>query len=128
MKHALIALCLTLSVVACKTTHTIYNADTTLSTVNIKDKTLKRAIIEALLYKRWHVISEEENKIIAGINVRQHYAEIEIPYQNGSFEINYRDSKKLDYDAAKNGIHRNYNKWIQLLESEIQRNAYLLDN
>lgn len=122
MKYILLILVTVFALSGCNTTHPIYNADATASK-SVSSNEMKRAIIDALIYKRWNIVSDDGNTIVADINVRQHYAEIKIDYTADSFKINYLSSKNLDYDGEKQGIHRNYNKWIQLLERQIQGNV-----
>ena len=50
--------------------------------------------------------------------MRQHTAVVDIRYSPESYSISYRDSAVLLYDGQV--IHRNYNKWVQLLSERIQ--------
>ena len=52
--------------------------------------------------------------------VRQHFASVDIHYDSNSYSIRYKDSKVLMYDGTN--IHRNYNKWVQLLDQQIKLN------
>ena len=70
----------------------------------------------AARYKRWSVAKVEEGYLRAEIHVRKHFAAIDIRYTPESYSITYRDSEVLRYDGTK--IHRNYNKWIKLIENE----------
>jgi len=47
------------------------------------------------------------------------FVEIEICYTANDYQINYIDSKNLDADLEKKRIHRNYVRWIQNLDKEI---------
>lgn len=125
MKKILLILATLTLLTACKTTQPIYNANVTLTT-DLSNNKIEKAIIQAINYKQWRVLSKTDNKIVAAINVRSHYAEIVITYNQAKFEINYQNSNNLDFNAEKQGIHRNYNKWINLLANEIQRNINLL--
>lgn len=72
--------------------------------------------------RRWTPVLERKNKITATISVRsKHFAEIEIPFTADKYSIIYRSSKNLDYSEKNQLIHRNYNKWIHMLQSSIQR-------
>ncbi|WP_286272194.1 hypothetical protein [Thalassotalea hakodatensis] len=124
MKYIIFSILVTLTLVGCKTSQAIYNTKASVP-VNINNETMKKSIIDALLYKRWRVLKTNDNNIIAGIDVRDHYAEIKITYNNSDYSIDYQNSDNLDYSSSKNKIHRNYNKWIKLLAAEIERNALL---
>jgi hypothetical protein len=73
-------------------------------------------LMGAAQYKRWSVAKVEEGHLRAEINVRQHFAAIDIRYTQQVYSITYRDSRVLNHDGSK--IHRNYNKWIKLIEKE----------
>jgi hypothetical protein len=70
----------------------------------------------AARYKGWAVAKVEEGYLRAEIHVRKHFAAIDIRYTPATYSITYRDSEVLRYDGEK--IHRNYNKWIKLIEKE----------
>lgn len=74
----------------------------------------------AARYKRWTVAEVEDGYLRAQINVRKHFAAIDIRYTNATYSITYRDSEVLKYDGSK--IHRNYNKWIKLIEKVADEN------
>lgn len=68
--------------------------------------------------KRWNMREVKPGLIRGNIDVRSHQAEISIPYSNTEYAINYVSSSNL---MAEGGlIHRNYNKWIKLLDESIQ--------
>jgi hypothetical protein len=77
-------------------------------------------LASAARYKRWTVAEVEEGLLQAQINVRKHFAAIDIRYTETTYSITYRDSKVLKYDGTK--IHRNYNKWIKLIEQVADQN------
>lgn len=63
---------------------------------------------------------EERPGVITGhIQVRQHQANISIPYNTVHYSINYVSSVNLD-DKGEGKIHRNYNRWINGLNQAIQ--------
>ncbi|WPC05579.1 hypothetical protein SBP02_02135 [Pseudomonas benzenivorans] len=82
---------------------------------------MQKAILGALNERGWLVQQTSDAQILAEINVRgRHHAEIAIPYSASQFEIQYRSSRGLDYKSGK--IHRNYNKWVNILRDDILRN------
>jgi len=99
-------------------TQPVYNiADKPVQTATGRSLTLEEVgniLASAARYKRWDVVKVEEGYLQAEIHVRKHFAAIDIRYGPESYSITYRDSQALKYDGAK--IHRNYNKWIKLIE------------
>lgn len=78
------------------------------------------ALAGAARYKNWTVAEVEDGYLRAQIQVRQHFAAIDIRYTTETYSITYRDSKVLKYDGTR--IHRNYNKWIKLIEQVADQN------
>ena len=106
----------------------IYNAEIRMpatATAEYVSKAIKSALIE----RGWTVQREENGVIEAKIFVRSHSAEIRIPFNREYAHIQYVSSTNLLYDE-KHGIkyiHRNYNKWIKLLERDIANRLALLN-
>jgi hypothetical protein len=78
---------------------------------------VKSAIITACRDKGWFVDPRVEGLIVATAHVRQHTAVVDVHYSPEHYAITYKDSEVLLYDGQQ--IHRNYNKWVQLLEARI---------
>ncbi|MEG3767551.1 hypothetical protein [Alteromonas sp. 14N.309.X.WAT.G.H12] len=125
MLRKLFFLLCVVTLTACMTGQPVYNADDVRFSQTLTRVQAKHAIEQALKYKRWGVVSANEQEVIGEIYVRSHYAKIRIPYSSTGFSIRYVDSKNLDYDSDDNEIHRNYNKWVALLEAEVLRYASL---
>jgi len=84
-------------------------------------KEVREGIARAAKQRGWTVAPGKGNELIASILVRnRHYAEVSITYTTTSYSIKYRDSRELKYNAAKNTIHRNYNRWILNLSKTIK--------
>lgn len=118
----LLALALfTVTLMGCKTSEPIY--DVSRASIPTSNRTsldsTGELIVKALHYKRWKVVSQDPGIIVASIDVRKHAATIEIKYDERSFAIKHMRSSLLKHDTGKQTIHRNYNKWIRLLEEEI---------
>lgn len=83
---------------------------------------VKIAILAGCRARGWSPSISADNKITANILVRaKFYAEVEIPYNKKSYSIIYKSSRELNYDENKRKIHKNYNKWVGMLSSSIQR-------
>ncbi|GFM50815.1 hypothetical protein PSCICE_20820 [Pseudomonas cichorii] len=117
--HRIVALmALALLITGC-TSKPVYNAKENFSSeMGFSNEQMSRAIVTALNDRQWTVQSIKPGMIKAAITVRgRHHAEIDIPYTPTSFEIDYRSSTGLDYKDGQ--IHRNYNRWINLLRERI---------
>lgn len=80
---------------------------------------VRGAIFAAAAVKGWIPTSVNANQIQATIKVRdRHTATIDIKFTDRSYSINLKSSGGLDEKAGN--IHRNYNKWISLLDNQIQ--------
>jgi hypothetical protein len=82
---------------------------------------IAKAIKSALIERQWTIQEEENGVIEAKLFVRSHTAEIRIPFDKNYVNIQYISSTNLLYDEKQGvrHIHRNYNKWIKLLERDI---------
>jgi len=81
---------------------------------------VEKAILQAGIDKGWVMSVVEPGRIKAYVLVRHHKAEVVITYDEKSYSITYEDSLNLLYENGK--IHRNYNKWVALLDRQIQLN------
>lgn len=100
---------------------TIYNIDNSNTIANKSTlKQVETAIKKGILKKYWSVKKEKSGLLTATINVRnRHIAVVSIPYTSKGYKIDYKSSEGLKYDATKNTIHPNYNKWVGNLEKNI---------
>lgn len=118
LKIIISALALVL-VAGCSTSQPVMNMTNSQVPPSLSELDVSRAIINAGVSKKW-VIREERPGLITGhIQVRQHQANISIPYNTANYSINYVSSVNLD-DKGKGKIHRNYNRWINGLNQAIQ--------
>lgn len=81
------------------------------------------AVANALMERGWTVMEESEDQIIADLNVRAHWAQIGIDFEDGQILISYRNSENLRYRERSDGravIHRNYMSWVDNLVRDIR--------
>ncbi|KAF1022816.1 MAG: hypothetical protein GAK37_03324 [Pseudomonas sp.] len=84
----------------------------------VSEEKMKQTILAALTKREWVVQRLSPQLVQAQIDVRgQFHAEIDIRYTAASYAITYRDSRDLGYKDGK--IHRNYNRWIVMLDRDI---------
>ncbi|TFY94402.1 hypothetical protein DYL61_09055 [Pseudomonas nabeulensis] len=84
----------------------------------VSEEKMKTLIVNALQKRDWTVQRLSPQLVQAEITVRnQYYAAIDIRYTRNSYAITYRDSRDLGYKDGK--IHRNYNRWVSMLDRDI---------
>ena len=119
---ALLAVCFALFAIGCRIAP-IYNVNGDAINANKPNLTMsdvRGAIIQAGAELGWQMKPTAPGLIVGTLQLRDHVAVVDITYDTKSYSINYKDSNNLQYDAAKGEIHKNYNGWIQNLESRIR--------
>ena len=81
---------------------------------------IQKAIMRAGLTLGWQVTPREPGKLEAVLILRTHRAVVEITHDTKAFNITYKDSSNISYDAERKTVHSNYNGWIQNLEKGIR--------
>ena len=124
LRVTLIALAL-LSTVSCSS-KPMQTPDRTLhASIHADRAQMQQAIVKSLVGRGWTVQKITPDLVQAQITVREQYhAEIDIPYSADHYRIQYRNSSGLDYKDGK--IHKNYIRWVRLLDRDIVRD--LKDN
>jgi hypothetical protein len=102
----------------------IDNAPINVSSSNYDLNDVTKAIQRAGTGLGWQMKEETPGHIVGTLFLRSHMAKVDITYTLDEYDINYRDSTNLKYDAGANTIHKNYNGWIQNLTNAI--NAQLV--
>ena len=88
------------------------------ASAQVSEEKVKQVIVAALQKREWTVLRQSPQRVQAEITVRnQYYAAIDIRYTRNSYAITYRDSRDLGYKDGK--IHRNYNRWVSMLDRDI---------
>lgn len=81
---------------------------------------VKNAILKAGIQRQW-IMSEAGPGVIKGrLQNREHEADVRIIYTATNYEIKYENSRNLQ--ASNGKIHKNYNRWVQNLDRDIQIN------
>lgn len=84
---------------------------------------VRKAIEVACLGRTWLPKEIKPGLIQARLVVRgKHTVIVEIPYSAETYSINYKDSSNMEYNPEKGKIHPNYNKWVSLLQTDINTN------
>ncbi|WP_050921857.1 hypothetical protein [Vibrio harveyi] len=119
-----ISVLLTLLLVGCGRVQPVLNVEDTPVAYDLQNKQVKAAIVQSATNRGWTIEETSPGVLIAKINVRSHFAEVKIPYSNKYYSIIYLNSVNLKASDGK--IHRNYNRWVNNLNVDIQRALALL--
>ncbi|WP_222705770.1 hypothetical protein [Salidesulfovibrio onnuriiensis] len=80
---------------------------------------VEKTILEAGAGRGWVMQVKQPGVILGEITVRgKHHATIKITYNEDNYNIDYVNSRNLDYKNGK--IHRSYNNWITYLDQDIR--------
>jgi hypothetical protein len=90
----------------------------------ISDEQIQKVMVSAGMTRGWVVKAVGPGHMEGTLLIRTHMAKVDIVYDATGYSIRYKDSENLGYKNGK--IHRNYNKWVQNLDMDIQRTAVLL--
>jgi hypothetical protein len=121
---ALIA-CLMAAVAGCRTSP-IKEVTGTSIPPGLTQEKVEKAIISAGAGLGWAMKIERPGLIFGSLTVRDHLAQVQIPYTTKTYSINYKNSVNLKYDATTHTIHSNYNAWIDNLNHAILANLAMM--
>jgi hypothetical protein len=74
----------------------------------------------------WVMKEQYPGLIVGTLHLRDHMAQVEIPYSTTSYSILYKSSSNLKYNASNRTIHSNYNGWISNLDNQIRARLSML--
>ncbi len=82
---------------------------------------VEQAVLQSLKARGWKVREQTPGRIVAKLDVRaKHSATVAVNYTATNYSITYVDSEGLNYNAKTGDIHRNYNRWVNNLNADIQ--------
>lgn len=118
--YCLLLLGFSLTLMSCAKTQPILNLYDQPASQNLTQSQVQKCIELAGTQRGW-IMEETKPGLISGsIERNGHYARIKIPYSNKGYSINYDTS--TNFMVSGDTIHRNYNKWIKILNQGIQEN------
>lgn len=110
-----------LTMTGCSKSAMVQNIDNTQMLAQGKslDK-VEAAIVQGGINKGWQSKKVKNGHIEMKIVVKGTYlVVVDALYDAKGYELVYKDSQNLDYNAQDNTIHPSYNKWVSNLEREI---------
>ena len=102
-------------------TSSIYNVEDqpVIMSISYTLDDVREAIVRAGSRRGWTFKEEGEGKLIGTLYLRDHKAVVTVDYSKEIFDVTYRDSENLNYNAEQGIIHSNYNSWIKNLIGDI---------
>ncbi|MEM7505719.1 MAG: hypothetical protein AAF415_03155 [Pseudomonadota bacterium] len=87
----------------------------------------RKAILRAGAKRKWVFTDAGPGHLIGNVNVRgKHEATVDVYFDTEQFSIRHQSSRNLNYDAANQTIHPNFNTWLRNLESDIRAEIQIL--
>jgi hypothetical protein len=80
---------------------------------------VQKAVFAGLAAKGWTATLAAPGKVHAFIQKSDWRCEIDVTFNTRTYSITYSNSEHLDYDPKKKVIHRNFNRWLLLLQQQI---------
>ncbi|BCU53662.1 hypothetical protein [Enterobacter kobei] len=103
----------------CARTAPVYNVHSTVSVGHTQEQ-VRSAILKAGAQRQWIMNDAGPGAITARQQSRDHMAEVRVNYTATSYSITYANSQNLRASGGK--IHKNYNRWVNNLDKDIQVN------
>lgn len=114
-----ISILLVVLLAGCGRVQPILNVENTPVAYNLQSDEVKAAIVVAATNRGWVISNSTPTELTAKLMSRDHSAEIRIPYSDKYYSIIYVGSVNLK--AGGGNIHRNYNRWVNNLNVDIQK-------
>lgn len=120
MKHIYLLLTVFL-LTACGTSKHLQNSLNNPVPSGLTTAQIKEGIIKAGAKRGWIIkeSSAHKNLLEGDLTVRHHRVSVQIPVSTSEYSINYVSSVNMDYDQARNLIHRSYLRWVSYLKQDI---------
>ncbi|WP_139016805.1 hypothetical protein [Candidatus Odyssella thessalonicensis] len=112
---------LVLSLTACSHNEPLYNVDhhpLPPYAQKLSLNEIETIISQTASRRGWECHPKSYNKMVCNVKRRNHTAVLEINYTNTYFSIVNLNAYNLNYKDGN--IHPKYNKWVRLLENEIE--------
>jgi hypothetical protein len=119
-----VMLSMLLAVPACAREAPIYNVEShpvPAMAQSLPLETMQRTIMLAGMHRGWVFTPIAPGHLRGHLDHNHHVADIDVAFTPANYSIHYLGSENL-LATADGQIHRNYNKWIELLERDIEHN------
>lgn len=114
-----ISILLVVLLAGCGRVQPVMNVENAPVAYNLTSDEVKAAIVVAATNRGWVIANSTATEVTAKLLARDHSAEVRIPYSDKYYSITYVSSVNLK--ASDGNIHRNYNRWVNNLNVDIQK-------
>ena len=84
---------------------------------NLSAGQVRDAIVRGASNIGWSIESDNPGLLTAKWTAREHIVTVDIPYSSSSYTIRYKSSVNMLAEGGE--IHRNYNRWVERLQRNI---------
>ncbi|MFC4891671.1 hypothetical protein ACFPDQ_01235 [Pseudofrancisella aestuarii] len=121
---ALSTIILAIFLVSCA--QSVHNLNDQPIPAQLNKEQIKESIIAAGKQRGWIIGNGDKSDELTGkLLYKGHFVVVNIPYSEQGYSIQYKDSVGLSYDKVENKIDRSYNKWVEILNKDIQTQLQL---
>lgn len=124
IKVIALALVVVFSVTGCRSAK-MYDVPEQEVLKKVSQNDMYKAIIRAAAQRGWDARKVKDGVVDATYSKREFSVTVTVTYTANSYDINYKDSDGLKYDAEAQTIHKNYNSWVKNLQESINRELML---
>jgi hypothetical protein len=86
----------------------------------IANADVEKALLAALARRKFTAAVESPGLIAARYEFGSHSFDVSIPFTDSVYSVRYKDSKRMDYNPARNRIDDSYNEFVAALDEHIQ--------
>ena len=125
VNHLILLVGIIVLFVGCRTYPVFNVTDASFTPASGKEPTLEdvtKAIVSASTHSQppWNMKVVKPGHIVATLHIRTHMAQVDIVYTTKGYSITRKATSNLKYKPEDDTIHEGYNKWVQLLNTNIQ--------
>ncbi len=90
---------------------------------------VQKCVVNAAVKHQWQIVKKDSDSVLLRYSRNPKWAaDVKVTFTTKQYKIDYVDSFGLKYKVVdgQGDIHRNYNRWVNNLNTTIQRNINLL--
>jgi hypothetical protein len=126
----LVLLALTPSLVFAQRVAPLHNPDPVPVPASLTAAEVKEIVTDALFDRGWTIAEDSGSTMVADLQVRDHWLQVEISVADNQVALSYKDSDNLNYGERRGTqvIHRSFGRWTANLLSDIRNNMARLEH
>lgn len=88
---------------------------------NVDTKKIQSAITQGAADRGWVAKQMGADTMELSLLTRGHQVTVDVKFDKTAYNITYKNSSNMDYNAEKQTIHKKYGKWINALKHSIDK-------